>query len=121
MDTDRTAEPDSGQVRLEFTAPPEWANPLGNVQGGFLVALLDLAPMNAVATTFEKGELGQTVELKANFISPAPIGKIIGEGRVVHRGKSIAFAEGRLLTPDGTLLAMASATAKFSRPKEWAI
>jgi uncharacterized protein (TIGR00369 family) len=51
--------------------------------------------------------------MKVSFIQPAKAGKLIGEGHVVHRGKSVVFLEGSLSTEDGSLVATATATARL--------
>jgi acyl-coenzyme A thioesterase PaaI-like protein len=39
-----------------------------------------------------------------------------GEGRVIHCGRSLATAEGRLLGPDGKLIAHGTTTCMVLRP-----
>jgi acyl-coenzyme A thioesterase PaaI-like protein len=39
-----------------------------------------------------------------------------GEGRVLHSGRSLATAEGRLLAADGKLIAHATTTCMVLRP-----
>jgi acyl-coenzyme A thioesterase PaaI-like protein len=38
------ALPGSGKATVQFEAGPQFANPLGQVQGGFLAAMLDDTP-----------------------------------------------------------------------------
>ena len=78
-----------------------------------LEAMLDDTLNPALATTFEPNEFAPTLELKINFVSPARPGVILGAGRVVHRGKSVAFLEGELRDADVQWLATACATAKL--------
>lgn len=107
-----TIDAEAGTIRVRFEARQEFLNPLGNVQGGFLTAMLDdtMGPIAAVA--LGGGGFAQTLELKTSFFRPARPGSLYGEGRVVHRGRDIMFLEGRLLAPDGSVLAVASATAR---------
>ncbi len=107
------ATPGAGKIRVEFLATKDFTNPLGNIQGGFLAAMLDDTLGPALATTFKPNEFAPTLELKVNFVSPTKPGVILGFGRVVHRGKSVAFLEGELRDVEGKLLATASATAKL--------
>jgi uncharacterized protein (TIGR00369 family) len=109
------AKPGSGEIRVQFEATREFTNPLGNIQGGFLAAMLDDTLGPALATTFESQEFGLTLELKVNFVRPAKPGTVTGTGRVVHRGKSVAFIEGELHNSDGELLATATSTARLVR------
>jgi uncharacterized protein (TIGR00369 family) len=107
------AEPGSGRIRVQFEATREFTNPMGNVQGGFLAAMLDDTLGPALATTFKEREFAPTLELKINFIRPAKPGTLIGTGRVVHRGGAIAFLEGELHDAAGDLVATATATARL--------
>jgi uncharacterized protein (TIGR00369 family) len=109
------AVPGSGRIRVQFEASPDFANPTGNIQGGFLAAMLDDTLGPALATTFAPDEFAPTLELKVNFIQGAKPGSLFGIGKVVHRGKSVAFLEGELRDPSGNLIATASATARLIR------
>lgn len=109
------AEPGSGRIRVRFEATEAFTNPLGNVQGGFLAAMLDDTLGPACATASEAQEFGHTIELKVNFIRPAKPGTFVGEGWVVHRGRSIAFLQGELRDQAGELVATATATARIAR------
>jgi uncharacterized protein (TIGR00369 family) len=112
------ATPDSGRIRVQYDAPSSLANPLGTVQGGFVAAMLDDTLGPSLATTLEKNEFGVTIELKTNFVRPAKPGILVGEGRVVHRGSSIAFVEGTLVDADGQLVATTTATMRIVRVGE---
>ncbi|HYK33969.1 MAG TPA: PaaI family thioesterase [Streptosporangiaceae bacterium] len=108
--------PERGEIEVAFDARDCFTNPMGNVQGGFLAAMLDDTLGPALAATLDDGEFAPTVELKVSFLRPALPGPIIGTGRVVHRGGTIAFLAGELKDPAGELLATATATARIVRP-----
>jgi len=103
-----------GRVRVRFTAREEFYNPMGSVQGGFLAAMLDDAMGPALFTLLEVGPPAPTIEMKVNFLRPATAGTLIGEGRVVHLTRSIAFLEGTLSSEDDVLVATATATARLA-------
>jgi uncharacterized protein (TIGR00369 family) len=88
---------------------------MGNVQGGFLAAMLDDTLGPALAATLGDGEFAPTLELKVSFLRPAAPGRITGTGRVVHRGGSIAFLAGELRDETGDVLATATATVRIIR------
>jgi acyl-coenzyme A thioesterase PaaI-like protein len=48
-----------------------------------------------------------------SFLQPATAVKLIAEGRVIHKGRSIVFTEGTLTTEGGAIVAMATATARI--------
>jgi uncharacterized protein (TIGR00369 family) len=105
--------PEHGTITVEFHAKPEFVNAIGHVQGGFLVAMLDDTLGPALVATLAPGQFAPTLELKVNFIHPAPVGRLIGEGKVVHRGRTVAVLQGELRTPEGQLIATATATASI--------
>jgi uncharacterized protein (TIGR00369 family) len=104
---------EKGTIRVQFEGKEEFLNPLGHVQGGFLCAMLDDTLGPALVATLPKDHFAPTIELKVNFIKPAKPGLLIGTGRVVSRGGTIAFLSGELSTEQGELLATATATARI--------
>jgi uncharacterized protein (TIGR00369 family) len=110
-------DPAQGTIRVRFTARPEFANPIGAVQGGFLAAMLDDTLGPALTATLEPDQFAPTIELKVNFIEPAQPGTLVAEGRVVARGGSVAFLAGELRTEQGALVATATATARIVVPR----
>jgi len=102
-----------GLVRARFAARDSFCNPMGTVQGGFLAAMLDDSMGPALFTLLDEGAAAPTLELKVSFLRPARPGALIGEGRVVHRSRGVAFLEGTLATEDGELVATATATARI--------
>ena len=103
------ADTAGGFVRLRFDEQPAFRNHFGNIQGGFAVAMLDVAI--SIAAFARTGVWLPTIEIKSSFLAPLPIGPCVGEGRVLKAGKSLAFIEGRLLTTDGLPAVIATATA----------
>jgi acyl-coenzyme A thioesterase PaaI-like protein len=54
-----------------------------------------------------------SLELKVSYFAPARPGRVIAEGWIERRGRATCFAEGRLLDPDGKVLAKASSTLRL--------
>jgi uncharacterized protein (TIGR00369 family) len=106
-------DPHAGCMTVVFQAQREFCNLMGSIQGGMLTAMLDLAMAFAVLCTLEDGHVVPSLEVKTTFIAPARAGELTGEGMLVHKGRSIAFMEGRLFDPQGNLLATASATGQI--------
>lgn len=111
-------DPEQGSIHVQFDAKQEFLNPMGNVQGGFLAAMLDDTLGPALVATLPKDHFAPTIELKVNFIRPAKPGRIVGTGRVVSKGGTIAFLAGELKTEQGELLATATATARIVKTAE---
>jgi uncharacterized protein (TIGR00369 family) len=63
--------------------------------------------------TLEPGQFAPTVELKVDYIRPARPGRLVGEGRGVHKRRSLVLLSGELRTSDGQLVAPATATARI--------
>jgi uncharacterized protein (TIGR00369 family) len=103
-------DPEAGTIEVRFTAREDFLNRAGNVQGGFLAAMLDATLGPALATTLSDGEWAPTISLNVQFVRPAKPGKLRGRGRVVRRGRDIAFLAGEL-TDGEEIVATATASA----------
>lgn len=105
---------EAAQGRVVFTGLPEFRhyNPMGVVHGGFAATLLDSALGCAIFTTLAKGDGWTTVEMKYNLVRPLTkdTGPVFAEGRVVHRGRTIATSEGDVKDAAGKLYAHATST-----------
>lgn len=101
---------DAGTIEVELQGKPEFTNPAGNIQGGFLAAMLDDTMGPALAATLKEGQFAPTLNLNLSFHRPAIVGPLIGKGRVVKRGRDVCFLSGELYQ-DGELVASATATA----------
>lgn len=94
-------------------------NPLGSVHGGMIATMLDSCVGCAVHTTLPAGVGYTTLELKINYVRgvPADAGELLAEGTVLHAGRTVATAEGKLTSAaDGKLLAHATTTCLLLRP-----
>lgn len=102
-----------GWAKLGFTARPEFLNPAGFVQGGFVGAMLDDTLGPPVFLMTEGRSYTVTLNMNVNFIAPARQGPFVGEGQVLQLGKTIAFSEARLRDAAGTLVATATSSARL--------
>ncbi len=99
-----------GTAEVRFEAKPEFLNPAGNMQGGFLAAMLDDTMGPALTATLDAGEFAPTVNLNVQFHRPAKVGPLKGIGRVVLRGKEICQLSSELFQND-KIVATATAAA----------
>jgi uncharacterized protein (TIGR00369 family) len=104
-------DPDAGTIEVAFAATGEFLNPVGVIQGGFLAAMLDDTMGPALVATLGPGLFAPTADLHVQFLRPARPGRLTGRGRVVRRGKDVAFLAGELLDESGRVVAAATATA----------
>ena len=103
---------DKGHVVFQGTPEHRHYNPIGTVHGGVHATLLDSCVACAIQSTLEAGQGYTTIELKVNYIRGLTdrAGPIRAEGKVIHAGKQIGTAEGRLFDAEGRLYAHASTT-----------
>ena len=100
------------EVEVAFDARADLlCNLMGQIQGGYLCAMLDECMSVAGMVASGMTSVMPTLEMKTSFLRPALPGSLRGVGRIVKWGKTVAFAEGELYDPEGRLLAKASATA----------
>ena len=95
-----------------MTAPEQFANPAGAMQGGFVAAFADSAMSTAAVTNLEgrKAFVANT-EMKVSFLKAVKIGEhLTCTARVIGGGQRVAFVEAEVTDPSGTLLAKASST-----------
>ncbi|TXH50619.1 MAG: PaaI family thioesterase [Burkholderiaceae bacterium] len=87
-------------------------NPMGTVHGGWFATLLDSAVGCAVHTTLKAGWGYTTLEIKVNLVRPLTdaVPLVRAEGTVIHTGRQVGTAEGRIVGPDGKLYAHATTT-----------
>lgn len=109
----------AGRVLMRFQPKPEFCNPMGSVQGGFVAAMLDDAA--AYAAIIHSGEriAVPTIELKVSFFAPARGSQpLLVEGRCLKLGKRIAFMEADMRDEEGKLIARLSTSASPMRMGE---
>lgn len=103
---------DPKQVTLRMPVTPHLVHGGGVVCGQALMAAADTAMILAVAASLGEFRPMTTVQLQTSFLKPVP--GDAAEVRVVctllRRGRSLAFGEIELLTPEGQLAAHATTT-----------
>mgnify|MGYP002350328670 CR=1 FL=1 len=105
-------EVSEGQAIFQGTPQLKHYNPLGSVHGGWYATLLDSAVGCAVHTVMPAGRAYTTAELSVNIVraASAKSGPLRAIGKVLHAGRQLATAEGRIVGPDGKLYAHATTT-----------
>lgn len=108
----RLAEVDHGHAVFECTPGEHHYNPIGVVHGGLAMTLLDSCMGCAVHTVMPLGSGYTTLEAKVNLVRAvtSATGKIRAIGKLIHSGKSIATAEGRIVDEAGKLYAHGTTT-----------
>jgi len=106
-----SCDPEAGTIEVAFSATERFVNPVGAVQGGLLAAMLDDTLGPALVATLDPDQFAPTTDLHVQFLRPARPGRILGRGRIVRRGRQVAFLAGELLDESGAVVATAMATA----------
>ncbi len=102
----------AGHAVFQGAPGPDHMNPMGGIHGGWYSTLLDSALGCAVHTMMPAGRGYTTAELGVNIVKAIgpKVSRVRAEGKVLHCGRQLATAEGRLFGPDGTLYANATTT-----------
>lgn len=104
-------DPDTARVEAWFTAKPEFRNPNGSVQGGFVSAFLDEAMSLSVLLSTHLKAAVPTLEMKTTYLRPLMSDRCRCVGETLRLGRSVGFTQGSLYNSDGVLCATATATA----------
>jgi uncharacterized protein (TIGR00369 family) len=105
-------EVEPGLAVFEFTPGEQHYNPIGVVHGGIAMTLLDSAMGCSVQSLLPANSVYTTLEGKTNMVRAvtSKTGRLRSIGKVIHSGKRIATAEGRLEDATGKLYAHATTT-----------
>jgi len=106
------AEVEPGYAVFECVPGERHYNPIGVVHGGLAMTLLDSCMGCCVQSAMPAGTGYTTLEAKTNLVRPitAATGKLRAIGKLIHAGKRVATAEGRLEDESGKLYAHATTT-----------
>jgi uncharacterized protein (TIGR00369 family) len=102
---------DAGWAEVAFTPRPEFANPAGSVQGGFVCAMLDDTMSFAAALSRRFEAIVPTLQTSVTYLRPTPIARVIARGEVLRFGTTSVAMQGTLRDAAGAVLAVATCTA----------
>jgi uncharacterized protein (TIGR00369 family) len=109
-------EPASSQIAVETRE--ELTNSWGVTHGGVTMTLLDVAMAHAARAPATPGGEAQpgvvTVEMKTTFVRPGQ-GRLLAEGKLLHRTATLAFCEGSVRDSSGALVGHGTGTFKYLR------
>lgn len=88
----------------------------GRIHGGVVASLLDSACTWSLIAATE--DVWTTVDLRTDYLRPAPAGRLVARGRVVTRGSSVGRASAEVVDEEGRCCATATGTfARFARAR----
>ncbi|HXX55912.1 MAG TPA: PaaI family thioesterase [Methanoregula sp.] len=92
-----STEPGKAVLRMEVR--PDMHNGVGWLQGGMLAAIADEAMALAIYPMLGPGEGIATISESTSFIRGVRSGTIMAEGRVIRKGRRVAFTESEVFLP----------------------
>lgn len=98
-----------GWVKMKIAYRPELRQPF-TLHGGAIYSLADSAAAHALTTLIMPDQFPTTVEQHINFLKAVKDQDVYCEARIVHLGKTLAYAEATMTTEDGALVAKSAAT-----------
>lgn len=101
---------EDGEAAAAIDLQPQHTNNRGVAHGGVVSSLLDSAMGAAVISAIPKEWWCATTGLSIQFITGPRAGVLRATGRVLRRGKSIAFVHGEARDAEGRLVATAQGT-----------
>jgi acyl-CoA thioesterase len=103
-----------GKAVLKMQVRPDMHNGVGWLQGGMLAAIADEAMALALYSLLLNTEGIATISESTSFIKGAQDGLIIAEGRVIRKGRRVAFAEGEVYTGNDERIMLSRTSAAFA-------
>jgi len=107
-----------GRAMLKMQVRPDMYNGVGWLQGGMLVALADEVMALAVYSQLVDGEGIATISESTSFIRGVRDGVVWAEGRVIRKGRRVAFCEGEVWTENGKKALLSRTSAAFAVTQE---
>ena len=97
-------------TRVRFDGKPEFRNPAGYIQGGFLAAMLDDTIGFLAGMKTSPNALPSTVDLHTSFLRPVRVGAIEVAAKLSNIGRAMIFTEATLYDARGKEAARSTAT-----------
>jgi acyl-CoA thioesterase len=108
-----------GKAELKMTVRPDMLNGVGWLQGGMLAAIADEAMALALYPMLAETEGIATISESTSFVKGVRSGIICAEGRVIKKGRRVAFTESEVYVhgPEKTILSRTSAAFAVTTKK----
>jgi uncharacterized protein (TIGR00369 family) len=102
---------EDGWAEVAFSPRPEFANPAGVVQGGFVCAMLDDAMSVAASISQRFAVIVPTLQTSVSYLRPTPMARVFARVEVLRFSSTSVVMQGTLRDAGGSALAVATATA----------
>jgi uncharacterized protein (TIGR00369 family) len=103
-----------GKSLLKMQVRPDMRNGVGWLQGGMLAAIADEAMALALYPLLSEQEGIATISESTSFVRGARDGVIFAEGRVIRKGRRVAFTEGEVWADDDKKTLLSRTSAAFA-------
>jgi acyl-CoA thioesterase len=103
-----------GKAVLKMQVRPDMQNGVGWLQGGILAAVADEAMALALFPLLTKTEGIATISESTSFIRGIQEGFIVAEGRIIRKGRRVAFAEGDVCVDNDEKTLLSRTSAAFA-------
>jgi uncharacterized protein (TIGR00369 family) len=116
----RLTEVSEGKAVFTCVPGEQHYNPIGVVHGGLAATLLDSAMGCAVQSMLPEGVGYTTAELHINLVRAitSTTGLIRSEAEIIHSGRRMATAQGRIVDAQGKLYAHGTTTCLVLTPEK---
>jgi uncharacterized protein (TIGR00369 family) len=101
---------ETSTLRVAFDGKPEFANPAGLIQGGFLSAMIDDSMGPAVIVKSRGRTYATTIDLHTHFLRPVKPGRIEVAARITQMGRAVVYTEAELFDARGRKCARATSS-----------
>lgn len=109
---------DGGEATIVIAdTAPDLLQSRGIMHGGVAATLVDVGCGEALRSVLEPGEVISTIDLNVSYVRPGRAGRIEARGRVLRRGRRVAFCVTDVLDADGELVATGRATISIRPPQ----
>jgi acyl-coenzyme A thioesterase PaaI-like protein len=90
-------EPGHSGLRWAVPEKRRLTNTAGHLHGGYLCVMADALLGSALSTVLGPGQRAVNPDFQCHFLERVELGAVLeGEGRLVHRGRSVSFLEATL-------------------------
>lgn len=108
----------AGTTKVKFDAKPEFLNPMGTIQGGFIAAMLDDVIGMLCMVKMGGKALVSTIELNVQYLRPLREGAVTASAKIISAGKNIMFAEAELYDSRNKITARATSSLALNKIKQ---
>jgi len=103
-----TADEKGSMLRIKAGA--KHRNVWETIHGGVIASLADATCGLAIIPLLNDEEMIMTASLHVQYFAPAKSGELVGHGRLIHRGRRLAYAEADILDGQGKSIAKGNAS-----------